>query len=96
MAFFIQTVVTATSRAAGSTMLFGELGKTFVTTNYDDWLDTTIGAPALTTVPNAGSATTSPIRQKSTVIYKVEELTTDNLERQNTVFHLHGSLAGAF
>jgi hypothetical protein len=26
------------------------------------------------------------------VIYKVEELTPDNLERPNTIFHLHGSL----
>lgn len=68
-----------------------KLGKIFVTTNYDDWLDTTIGAPPLT-VSDGGGTETSTIGQKPTVIYKVEELTPDNLERQNTVFHLHGSL----
>ena len=67
------------------------LGKTFVTTNYDDWLDMTISAPA----PSAnaeGDAATATIGEKRTVIYKVEELTPDNLERPNTVFHLHGSM----
>jgi hypothetical protein len=68
-----------------------KLGKTFVTTNYDDWLDTTVGAPPLT-VSGDGDGATPPIRQNPTVIYKVEELTPDNLERPNSVFHLHGSL----
>jgi hypothetical protein len=68
-----------------------KLGKTFVTTNYDDWLDTTIGAPPLTVLAGGGTGTPT-IGQKPTVIYKVEELTPDNLERPNTVFHLHGSL----
>lgn len=67
------------------------LGKTFVTTNYDDWLDTTIGAPAPTAMAS-GETATPAIGQKPTVFYKVEELTLDNLERPNTVFHLHGSL----
>lgn len=67
------------------------LGKTFVTTNYDDWLDTTIGAPAPTATAS-GETATPAIGQKPTVIYKVEELRLDNLERPNTVFHLHGSL----
>jgi hypothetical protein len=67
------------------------LGKTFVTTNYDDWLDTAISGPA----PSAnaeGESATSTIGEKRTVIYRVDELTLDNLERPNTVFHLHGSL----
>jgi hypothetical protein len=68
-----------------------KLGRTFVTTNYDDWLDTTIGAPALTVSGGSGTAT-PPIRQNPTVIHKIEELTPDNLERPNSVFHLHGSL----
>jgi hypothetical protein len=59
------------------------LGKTFVTTNYDDWLDTTIGAPAPTATAS-GETATPAIGQKPTVIYKVEELTLDNLERPNT------------
>ena len=68
-----------------------KLGRTFVTTNYDDWLDTTIGAPPLT-VSAVGGTGTPTIGQKPTIIYKVEELTPDNLERPNTIFHLHGSL----
>jgi hypothetical protein len=68
-----------------------KLGKTFVTTNYDDWLDHTIGAPPPTVSAGRGTGTPT-IGQKPTVIYKVEELTPDNLERPNTVFHLHGSL----
>ena len=67
-----------------------KLGKTFITTNYDDWLDITIGAPPLT-VSSGDGARTPTIGQKSTVIYRVEELTPDNLERPNTVFHIHGS-----
>jgi hypothetical protein len=67
------------------------LSKTFVTTNYDDWLDTTIGAP-LPTVTAVGATATPAIAEKPRVIYKVDELTLDNLERPNTVFHLHGSL----
>jgi SIR2-like domain len=67
------------------------LGKTFVTTNYDDWLDKTIGAPKPTTTPSVETATPA-IGLQPTVIYRVEDLTLDNLERTNTVFHLHGSL----
>jgi hypothetical protein len=67
------------------------LGKTFVTTNYDDWLDTAISAPPPSA--NIEKDTAVPaIGQKRTVIYKVEELTPNNLERPHTVFHLHGSL----
>jgi len=51
-----------------------KLGKIFVTTNYDDWLDTTIGAPPLTLSAGGGTGT-STIGQKPMVIYKVEELT---------------------
>jgi hypothetical protein len=68
------------------------LGKTFVTANYDDWLDTTIGVP-LPSVSATGAATaTSPIGPKPTVIHRVEDLAPDALERPNTVIHLHGSL----
>jgi len=71
--------------------VLSKLGKTFVTTNYDDWLDSTIGAPSLSV--SAGGDTAFPtIGQKPTVIYKVDELTPYNRERPNTVFHLHGSL----
>src|SRR5215207_8753513 len=53
------------------------LGKTFVTTNYVDWLDTAIIAPAPSTSAE-GESPTATIGEKRTVIYRVEELTLDN------------------
>jgi hypothetical protein len=65
-------------------------GKTFVTTNYDEWLDKAIDAPTptITSTPDP-STTTQPSR---TVVYKVDELVFDNLMRPDTVIHLHGSM----
>jgi SIR2-like domain len=68
-----------------------KLGKTFVTTNYDEWLDTAISAPAPSVRPETNPAT-SAIEERRIVIYDVDELTPDNLNRPNTVFHLHGSV----
>jgi len=68
-----------------------KLGKTFVTTNYDEWLDTAIGAPTPSARPESNPAT-SAIEEPRTVIYDVNELTPDNLRRPNTVIHLHGSV----
>jgi hypothetical protein len=67
-----------------------KLGKTFVTTNYDEWLDKAIDtpAPSIASVSDL-SRTAQPTR---TVIYKVDDLIFDNLARSNTVIHLHGSL----
>jgi SIR2-like domain len=67
-----------------------KLGKTFVTTNYDEWLDKAMDIPAPSIVSVSGpSQTAQPSR---TVIYKVDDLIFDNLSRQDTVIHLHGSL----
>lgn len=74
--------------------LYGDLsklGKTFVTTNYDEWLDTAIGAPTPAIRSEANPAT-SAIEEPRTVIYEVSELTPDSLRRPNTVIHLHGSV----
>src|SRR5260221_10045048 len=68
-----------------------KLGRTFVTTNYDEWLDTAIGAPA-PSVRTESNPATSAIEERRAVIYEVNELTPDNLRRPNTVFHLHGSV----
>jgi SIR2-like domain len=68
-----------------------KLGKTFVTTNYDEWLDTAIGAPAPSVRADPNPAT-SAIEERRTVIYEINELTPDNLRRPNTVFHIHGSV----
>jgi len=71
--------------------ILSKLGKTFVTTNYDEWLDTMIGASAPLVRTEANPAT-SAIEERRTVIYEVNELTPDALNRPNTVFHLHGSV----
>jgi phenylpyruvate tautomerase PptA (4-oxalocrotonate tautomerase family) len=74
--------------------LFGSLcrlGKTFVTTNYDEWLDEEIGMPIVAvnaTSDIAAPATANPRK----VIHKVHDLTLANLNQPNTVIHLHGSL----
>lgn len=74
--------------------LFGSLcrlGKTFVTTNYDEWLDEEIGIPIA-----AVNATTDPTAPAAVntrkIIHKVHDLTPANLNQPNTVIHLHGSL----
>jgi hypothetical protein len=68
------------------------LGKTFVTTNYDRWLDSDINAP----IPTATSdlaPTSSTLNASRNCCFRVDDLTPDNLlNRPNTVFHLHGSL----
>jgi len=67
-----------------------KLGKTFVTTNYDEWLDTTIGAPPPSVRADSNPAE-SPIEERPKVVYEVDDLTPDHL-RPNTVVHLHGSV----
>lgn len=74
--------------------LFGSLcrlGRTFVTTNYDEWLDEEIGLPTVgvRATPNPAAATTVSPRK---VIHKIHDLTPANLNRPNTVIHLHGSI----
>jgi hypothetical protein len=67
------------------------LGRTFVTTNYDEWLDEAIVLPDLSakTVP---ASMGSPRFEPRTIIYKVEDFTPANLNKPDTVIHLHGSL----
>ncbi len=67
------------------------LGKIFVTTNYDEWLDEEIVGPALSlgSVP----VPTAPVaNRKRKVIHKVENLIPACLNQPKTVIHLHGSL----
>jgi len=68
------------------------LGKTFVTTNYDEWLDEEIVLPNVSiggAEPDPKIATSANKRE---ILYKVKDLTPDSLNRSNTVIHLHGSL----
>ncbi|TKB68425.1 MAG: hypothetical protein E8D47_02955 [Nitrospira sp.] len=74
--------------------LFGSLcslGKTFVTTNYDEWLDEEIELPtvAVDATPDSTTPATATPRR---IVHKVHDLTPANLNQPNTVIHLHGSL----
>jgi hypothetical protein len=72
----------------------GSLGTTFVTTNYDSWLDIEIPeARTPVTAPAAAQDTTVAAPTKRSSIYKVADFTPANLNQAKTVFHLHGSLA---
>lgn len=68
-----------------------KLGKTFVTTNYDRWLDTTIESPSVSVKDEA------PLEQPSipgrrTALYNVDDFVPARLNQPDTVFHLHGSM----
>jgi hypothetical protein len=65
----------------------GRLGKTIVTTNYDDWLDYD-----LETVVRITDGTEPPKLPKRTVFSLPAEHTAFNLTKPDTVFHLHGSV----
>jgi hypothetical protein len=71
------------------TSLF-KLGRVFVTTNYDRWLDTQI----IESVPAATPADTptAPATTNMTVIYRDVEFLPAALAQPNTVIHLHGSV----
>ena len=69
----------------------GKLGKTFVTTNYDEWLDEEIGMPAVAVDPKYDPAAPAIVNQRK-IVHKVHDLTPANLNQPNTVIHLHGSV----
>jgi hypothetical protein len=66
-----------------------KLGKTFVTTNYDEWLDEEIVPPS---TDLAGTARSSVASRTRKVCFKPEDLTAANLSRPDCVIHLHGSV----
>jgi hypothetical protein len=68
------------------------LGKTFVTTNYDEWLDEEIVIPTVSVGGVGPDPKVSPFTNKREIIYKVQDFTPANLNKANTVIHLHGSL----
>ena len=72
----------------------GGLGRTFVTTNYDAWLDTEIPTSQLTVIAAVAApgtvAATPKVRRR---IINVNEFTLANLNQEDCVIHLHGSLA---
>lgn len=68
-----------------------KLGKVFVTTNYDEWLDEEIVARPLT-LDSDPERTINTHPQKRQVLHKKHDFTYENLNQPNTVIHLHGSL----
>lgn len=70
----------------------GKLGQTFVTTNYDAWLDTEIPDLKLSVAPSGQEMTATTPRTRRRII-DVNEFTPANLNQPNCVFHLHGSVA---
>jgi SIR2-like domain len=72
----------------------GKLGQTFVTTNYDSWLDTEIPEvllPVTASAPQQDTTATAPSKRKA--IFNQNKFTPANLNQPKSVFHLHGSLA---
>lgn len=65
----------------------GKLASTFVTTNYDEWLDK---------MPTANGSSSSPASDLPNtlrnVVYKLEDLDDEKLKTPNTVLHIHGSV----
>ncbi|MCP4614985.1 MAG: hypothetical protein GY844_00985 [Bradyrhizobium sp.] len=70
----------------------GRLSQTFVTTNYDAWLDTEVPDTPLSVSASAPSRDTASAPRVRRRFVKVEEFTPANLNQPNSVFHLHGSL----
>ena len=68
-----------------------KLGSTFVTTNYDRWLDSTPSAPPLSLVASSAAATT-PSMSARNIYHRVADFTPDHLNSPDTVIHLHGSM----
>jgi hypothetical protein len=70
----------------------GKLGRTFVTTNYDSWLDREfLNASSPISSPNKTVAESS-IPTRRTTYDNVDDFIPANLNKPNSVFHLHGSL----
>ena len=65
-----------------------KLGRTFVTTNYDTWLDQEILYPS----PPLTEPRTDPAPKYRKIYYRPEELTVSNLNEDDVVIHLHGTV----
>lgn len=68
-----------------------KLGKTFVTTNYDEWLDERIPQSSVSATPEMKRGDV-PAVDSMRVVYRVDDFLPATLSEPNTVIHLHGSL----
>lgn len=84
-----------TSNDAGQRIYrsLGKLGRTFVTTNYDAWLDAEIldSKLSLADAPSDQDTTAATPKVRRRIV-SVNEFTPANLNQPDCVFHLHGSL----
>lgn len=68
-----------------------KLASTFVTTNYDEWLDKVPRGLSMTPGSSASRASDPPNTLRN-VIFKLEEFDHEKLKTPNTVLHIHGSV----
>jgi len=68
-----------------------KLASTFITTNYDDWLDIPVQLPQ--TVETAPAPVPAPPPPRRRVLSKIADFHPNNLDLGNTVFHIHGSVS---
>ncbi|CAN7357728.1 SIR2 family protein [Rhizobium sp. LjRoot258] len=66
------------------------IAQTFVTTNYDEWLDNEL-APSQNVTSKSPKGSALPPSRARKVYHKIEDLTPDRLSEPG-VFHIHGSL----
>lgn len=66
-----------------------KLASTFVTTNYDEWLDKMPSELSMAADSGASSASDPP---KRNVAYKPEDFDDEKLKTPNMVLHIHGSV----
>src|SRR2546429_3137588 len=75
--------------------LYGDISKlanSFVTTNYDRWLDADFSTPLPSIKSEETGSSTLAAPTKRRVVYKIDDLTLANLNQPNTVVHLHGTV----
>lgn len=81
----------ASKRAIGDKVYadIASMATTFVTTNYDEWLD----SPLPASLKSEGDHTSpSPPATTRISIYKRGDITAEKLDVPNAVFHIHGSV----
>jgi len=67
------------------------LASTFVTTNYDVWLDTIPSDLAISPGPAMSPEADPPSRLRN-IVFRPEDFDTERLKSPNTVLHIHGSV----
>lgn len=67
------------------------LGNTFVTTNYDRWLDDRLPETPPSILEKSNASTANLTRPRK-VYFRPEDLTAAHLNEPDTVIHLHGSV----